>query len=164
MPKRKIYVASSWKNEQYPQVVERLRAEGHEVFDWRNPRPDYHGFHWSEIDPNWRDWSPDQYASHLNHPIASRGFHSDLNGMKQCDTCVLLLPSGRSAHLEAGWFIGQGRDTFILLTEPQEPELMYRLATGLYTKFEVLLHRLSPEWDSWWAATTKAALAEDVVR
>ena len=35
--KRKIYVASSWRNEYYPEVVEKLREAGHEVYDFRNP-------------------------------------------------------------------------------------------------------------------------------
>jgi hypothetical protein len=38
-------------------------------------------------------------------------------------------PCGRSAHLEAGWAIGQGKPTAILLHEDKfEPELMYRMA------------------------------------
>ena len=35
--KRKIYVASSWRNEYYPEVVAKLREAGHEVYDFRNP-------------------------------------------------------------------------------------------------------------------------------
>ena len=35
--KRKIYVASSWRNEYYPEVVEKLREAGHEMYDFRNP-------------------------------------------------------------------------------------------------------------------------------
>ena len=33
----KIYVASSWRNERHPGVVELLRIAGHEVYDFRNP-------------------------------------------------------------------------------------------------------------------------------
>ena len=32
----KIYVASSWRNVFYPDVVQRLRDAGHEVYDFRN--------------------------------------------------------------------------------------------------------------------------------
>ena len=35
--KRKIYVASSWRNEYYHEVVEKLREAGHEMYDFRNP-------------------------------------------------------------------------------------------------------------------------------
>lgn len=37
MDQRKIYVASSWRNSYYPDVVNKLRATGHDVYDFRNP-------------------------------------------------------------------------------------------------------------------------------
>ena len=33
---RKIYVASSWRNTFYPEVVARLREAGHDVYDFRS--------------------------------------------------------------------------------------------------------------------------------
>ena len=42
--KHKIYVASSWRNEYYPEVVEKLREAGHEVYDFRNPPSGDPGF------------------------------------------------------------------------------------------------------------------------
>lgn len=47
--------------------------------------------------------------------------------MKSCDACLLVLPCGRSAHAEAGWFAGAGKPVVARLPEPQEPELMYKL-------------------------------------
>ena len=41
----KIYVASSWRNQHYPEVVRRLREAGHEVYDFRNPPHGGAGFH-----------------------------------------------------------------------------------------------------------------------
>ena len=35
-----IYVASSWRNTYYPEVVQALRDAGHEVYDFRNPPTD----------------------------------------------------------------------------------------------------------------------------
>lgn len=52
---KKIYVASSWRNDIQPQVVETLRKEGFEVYDFKNPEPGNNGFHWSEIDPDWKN-------------------------------------------------------------------------------------------------------------
>ncbi len=49
-----IYVASSWKNQYYPEVVARLREAGHEVYDFRNPPHDGNGFRWTDIDENAR--------------------------------------------------------------------------------------------------------------
>ena len=47
--------------------------------------------------------------------------------MEWADAFVLLMPCGRSAHLEAGWAIGAGKPTAILLSAG-EPELMYKMA------------------------------------
>ena len=41
----KIYLASSWKNTDQPDLVEALRNAGHDVYDFRNPTPDDAGFH-----------------------------------------------------------------------------------------------------------------------
>lgn len=121
----KIYVASSWRNTYYPEVVARLRKEGHEVYDFRNPKPGDNGFKWSQIDPLWQSWTPADYREALKHPLAQAGFQSDFGAMKWCDDLCLVLPSGRSAHIEAGWAIGQGKGVSIYLPEPVEPELMY---------------------------------------
>lgn len=32
-----IYVASSWRNQYFPDVVKKLHEFGHEVYDFRNP-------------------------------------------------------------------------------------------------------------------------------
>lgn len=121
----KIYVASSWRNQIQPSVVAALRNDGHKVYDFRNPVPGNDGFRWTEIDPNWLNWTPDQYRRALKHPIAMRGFRYDMESLSQCDACVLVLPSGRSASFEFGWAVGQGKHGAVLMVEPCEPELMY---------------------------------------
>lgn len=140
---RKIYVASSWRNTYQPRVVADLRAVGHEVYDFRHPHGEgSHGFHWSEIDRAYHAWTPDQYRTALDTQIANDGYANDWNAMQWADTGVLLLPSGRSAHLEAGYFAGAGKDLYILLTDPMEPELMYKMATDICLGVHELIGRL----------------------
>lgn len=140
----RIYVASSWRNPQQPAVVEALRGAGHEVYDFRNPFNGMPGFSWSEIDPEWQAWSAVEYRRLLTtHPIAARGFVSDLRGMQWADTCVLLLPCGRSAHLEAGWFCGQGKRCLILTQDGEEPELMQLLATDICISLDEVILKLA---------------------
>ena len=64
----KIYVASSWRNQYYTEVVEKLRAAGHEVYDSHNPPQGTSGFHWSDVDPNYLQWSVDQYCEGMKSP------------------------------------------------------------------------------------------------
>ena len=93
----RIYLASSWRNPYQPNAVTMLRAAGHEVYDFRNPPNGVKGFAWSEIDPDWMGWKAAQYRDLLTtHAIASRGYLNDFRGMEWADTCVLLLPCGRS--------------------------------------------------------------------
>ena len=52
-----IYVASSWRNQYYPEVVKRLREEGHQVYDFRDPPHGGTGFHWTDVDENAHNWA-----------------------------------------------------------------------------------------------------------
>ena len=74
-------------------------------------------------------WDLKRYKTLLTTTAeASHGFTADMRGLKWCDTCLLVLPCGRSAHLEAGWAAGAGKRLLIYLPEPIEPDLMYLLA------------------------------------
>lgn len=121
-----IYVASSWRNALQPAVVAALRCCRNEVYDFRHPSPGNQGFSWSEIDPAWKDWTPDEYRRALEHDIAVKGHGFDLRALEWCHACVLVLPSGRSASWELGYAMGQGKRAVVAMFEPCEPELMYR--------------------------------------
>ena len=122
--------------------MQQLRVAGHEVYDFRNPAPGNVGFHWSAIDPEWQQWTPAQYRAALDHPIAQAGFQCDFAAMQWCDTGVLLLPGGNSAHQEAGWISGSGRELYVLLA-PGEPELMRKLATAICLDIDELIEAMS---------------------
>lgn len=149
---RKIYLASSWRNERQPTMVRLLRDAGHEVYDFRNPAPDDHGFSWREIDEDWRCWTAEQVIAAYEHPAALRGLALDLGGMRWADTFVMLKPCGRSAALELGWAIGTGKPSAVFMVDGQEPELMVRLADKLVTTVGGLLA---------WLAALAPALAID---
>jgi len=135
----KIYVASSWRNTHYTEVVRRLKEAGHEVYDFRNPPHGGNGFRWTDIDPGAPDWSFDQYAEGLHHPLAERQFKADLDALLWADTCVLVLPCGRSAHTEAGWMAGAGRKVIAYMPEMMEPELMYKLFDAVCDDIDAVL-------------------------
>lgn len=142
----KIYVASSWRCEQYPAVVRALRDDEHEVYDFRNP-PGGTGFSWQQVDAENAKTIPAYFAA-IDTDIAKAGFASDKKHLDDCDALVLVLPSGRSAHLEAGYAAGQGKRVYVLLHEDRfEPELMYLLCDGISDDIEVIREMLrSPTW------------------
>lgn len=129
MNKRKIYVASSWRNIYQASVVGLLREEGHEVYDFKEPVEGEKGFGWHEIDPNWQYMAPEQFKKALQHPIAQHGYKRDRDAVNWCDTGVLVLPCGMSAHTEIGRIDGQGKPVAIYMPELREPELMYNFFT-----------------------------------
>ena len=121
----KVYVAASWRTPQQPEVVQAIRDAGHDVYDFR-----HEGFGWKELDPNWEQWDLATYLKHLHTSArALEGFTRDMDALSAADACVLVLPSGRSAHLEFGYAIGRGKLTIVLFLEtPVVPDLMYLAA------------------------------------
>lgn len=136
----KIYVASSWRNTIQPEIVQILREYGHEVYDFKNPAPNNKGFAWSDIDTNWQDWDAKSYREALKHPIAIAGYANDINALRSCDVCVLVLPSGRSASWEFGYAMGQNKRGVVVQFDAIEPELMYseaEIVTNIDELFEI---------------------------
>jgi len=134
-----VYVASSWRNPIQPQVIDALHAAQINCYDFKNPEGGT-GFSWKEVKSGstpgvagkGSDWeSVDDYLAMVNHPRAIEGYAADFAAMERADTFVLVLPCGKSAHLELGWAVGDGKRTAILLEDPVEPELMYRMVDHL---------------------------------
>lgn len=141
----KLYIASSWRNPYYPEVVKRLRDSGFEVYDFRNP-PVGHGFKWSMVSEDYMEWTPAEYREQLQtNPLAHQQFANDIEAMRSCDACVLVLPCGCSAHTEAGWFAGSGKKVVAYLPEKVEPELRYGLFTAVTTSIEETVAALKAE-------------------
>lgn len=138
----RIYLASSWRNVDQPRVVAALREAGHDVYDFRNP-PGGTGFAWEQIDARWREWSPAEFVAALDHPLARAGFASDFAAMAWADTCVLLLPSGPSAAIEAGWCKGSGRRLVVCALGLREPDLMYVMADAIVLSVDELLRAVA---------------------
>lgn len=154
-PPQYVYVASSWRNGIQPTVVEALRSHGVACYDFRDPDGDGRGgFSWRDVRDEPRTAVPakgddlvpvDEYLRMVHHPVATAGYDRDYAAMDRADTFVLVLPCGRSAHLELGWAVGAGKRTAILLEDPAEPELMYRMVDHLATTMDDLLAWLGIE-------------------
>jgi hypothetical protein len=139
----KIYVASSWRNEFQQDVVAKLRALGHEVYDFRGGGDGWSaaegegGFSWSSIDPNWKNWTAEEYIKALSHPLATEGFNRDMNALRRCDACIFVMPCGPSASMEMGWAAGAGKLTAAYCPAIREPDLMLKMAG-----------HITDQWDS----------------
>lgn len=134
----KIYVASSWRNPFHHNIVVALRDHGHKVFDYRDTP---YSFRWDEVGLS-SPCTVAEYRRALMHPRSTQAFLSDFKGMQWADTGLLVLPSGRSAHIEIGWMAGAGKRTIIMTQDNEEPELMALCCDHVVTDFEELLQVL----------------------
>lgn len=134
----KIYVATSWRNGWQPGVVEKLREDGHEVYDFRGEE----GFSWREVDPDWIKWTPQQYIRGLRHPCAERGFKRDMDALVTCEALVFVMPCGPSASMEMGWAKGSGRLVYAYVPDLREPDLMIKMADLVTDNLDEIRERL----------------------
>ena len=149
MKSRKIYMASSWKMCPSVRVIaEALRNDGHQVFDFTDAdnRPDGLGhFVFNASDWAGKPLSEIDWLEFLQYEATHRAFQSDRGGLDWADTLILVLPCGRSAHMEAGYAVGKGKDVFIIGELPKgEFDVMHLFARGHYRREEInrLMDRL----------------------
>jgi hypothetical protein len=134
----RIYVASSWRNHFQPDVVKALRADGHDVYDfketgdgWGNGGDGPAGFAWQECahpGTDWKQWTIAEYIEALNHPRAVEGYRRDMDALEASDVCVMVMPCGPSASMEMGWACGAGKLVAVYVAGIREPDLMVKMA------------------------------------
>ena len=66
MAKLKIYLASSWQNKEYEQVLNALRLEGYETYDFKHPEnKELSSFDWEKLDKKCNGWSCSDFKKAL---------------------------------------------------------------------------------------------------
>lgn len=126
---RNIYLIGSLRDKNVPVLAKTLREAGHTVFDdWYAAGP--------EADDYWRDYEKQRgrsYNEALQGYAANHVFEFDKKHLIQADTVILLMPCGRSGHIELGWAIGQGAKGYVLYPEtPERYDVMYRFTNGVF--------------------------------
>lgn len=127
------------RNPAVPEIAKTLRNVGYEVFDdWYSPG--------ANTDEEWQRYERQRGRSFLE---AMKGYHAkhvfefDKAHLDRASAVILALPAGKSAHLELGYVIGQGKPGFICMPgEPERYDIMYGFATGIYTNMEDLVRGL----------------------
>ena len=133
----KIYLIGSLRNPAIPKIGQRLRDEtGYEIFDdWYSAGPD--------ADDNLRDYERARghtYREILDGHAAKNIFNFDRYHLQTSDAAVLVLPCGKSAHLEGGWMLGQGKPLAVLaMNEPERVEVMHQFTDFVALDIEELI-------------------------
>jgi hypothetical protein len=136
----KIYLIGSLKNPKIPFFGNRLRELGFDTFDeWFGAG--------KQADTTWRLYETARgrsYEEALYSYAATNIFQFDLRHMKEADIAVLMLPAGRSGHLEFGYMVGQGKLGYVLFDGlPARWDVMFQFATKVYFHQDALLRELS---------------------
>ena len=143
----KLYIIGSLRNPEVPKVAEFCRQfPGIDVFDdWYAAGP--------TADDSWKEYEVARgrdYQQALDGHVAKHVFAFDKKHLDEADAVLMVLPAGKSGHLEFGYAIGQGKLGWILLqdnyaTDADRWDVMYQFATKVVSCEEELSWELK-DW------------------
>ena len=137
--KEVVYIIGSLRLPTVRLLATRLRREGFDVFDdWHAAGP--------AADDIWQTYEQERnhsYIEALNGYHAREVFDFDYRHLSRADLGVMIMPAGKSCHLELGYLLGRGKRGYILLDkEPERWDIMYRFATGVFLEEDALISEL----------------------
>ena len=123
-PKR-IYLIGSLRNAKVAELGNLLRKEGFDIFDdWHAAGP--------EADDFWQKYEiakGNNFRQALAGAAAQNVFAFDKRNLDASDAVVMVMPAGKSGHLELGYMAGKGKKTCIFMNgEPERFDVMYLFA------------------------------------
>lgn len=124
-----IYLIGSLRNPKIPLLAKELRTYGYDVFDdWFAPGP--------EADDYWQEYETSRgrsYREALQGYAARHIFDFDKSHLLRADVGLLVVPAGKSCHLELGYLVGRGVPGYILFEkEPERWDVMYCFANDVF--------------------------------
>lgn len=138
---RVIYIIGSLRNNNVPVIANKLREvnKDWEIFDsWFAP-----GRH---ADDFLRDYCKGKgltYKETLKDWAATHIFAFDKKHISRSTDVVMVMPAGKSGHLELGWALGKGKRGYVLFNEtPKRVDIMYQFATDIFFDFQELVTEL----------------------
>lgn len=137
-----IYLIGALKNRENMYAVEaELKKAGFEVFlDWLAPG--------EEADDKWKEYAQARGLTHkeaLRSYAATHIFEFDKFHLDRADAAVMVMPCGKSGHLELGYTIGKGKPGYILFPDGELEDrwdVMHLFATGIAFSMEELVEML----------------------
>lgn len=130
------------KNKEVPLIANLIEEElGIEAFcDWHSPGPD--------ADEYWRDYEALRgrtFKQAFNGYHARNVFEFDKYHLDRTDGVLMVMPGGKSAHLELGYVVGCGKPAWILFNEvPERFDVMLRFANDIFMSKEEMIEGIKP--------------------
>jgi hypothetical protein len=137
--KKCIYLMGSLANPNIPFIGNKIRKLGFEAIDdWWSPGPlaDSYLKHYAKIRKlNYKQTLETYAAKHI--------FNFDKGLIDKADIGILIMPAGKSAHLELGYLIGTGKPGYVLFDgEPSKIDIMYNFCTDIFFDYAGLVKEL----------------------
>jgi hypothetical protein len=142
--KYQYFIASRWRNKDAVlDLTRKLEARGRTVYNFiEADGRDY------ELKNKDQSHDPEKFMKDFESisnwqesKAVKEIFDIDMNALKDSETIIVLLPAGKSAHIEAGVSFGMGKKT-ILIGEQKETESLYLIFDEMYPTVEEFLNSI----------------------
>lgn len=130
-----FFVSGRWRNrDSVLDLTHRIRDKGYSVYCFLEAS---HSIARVHNDPE-EDMQNFEKLDWRNDPYVREVFKNDMEGERNSKTFVMLLPVGKSCHIEAGVAYGLGKQC-ILIGEQKEAESLYLIFTKQFDTVEDFL-------------------------
>ncbi|HCU70389.1 MAG TPA: hypothetical protein DIC35_01380 [Candidatus Moranbacteria bacterium] len=119
-------------------LVQELRKRGKTCYNFADNAPDPNN---PNGDPEDQMKALESVKDFYNDDHHKYLFRSDLDGLKNAETAIMLLPAGNAVHIEAGIAYGLGKK-LILIGEAEKPETLYQIFKERYRTMEEFLETI----------------------
>lgn len=142
--KYSYFIASRWRNkEAVLDLTKKIRKKGKTVYCFiEGDGTDY------ELKDLEGKHTPEEFMAKFESipdwttdPAVKEIFAVDMNALRESEALILLLPAGKSAHMEAGAAYGMGKKC-IVIGEQKETESLYLIFSEFYQSIDDFVHRL----------------------
>jgi hypothetical protein len=133
-----FFVSGRWRNKaNVLDLTYKIRSKGYKVYCFLEAEHSKERFN---NDPE-EDMKNFEKLDWHNDPYVKNIFHNDMEAEKQSKIFVMLLPAGKSCHIEAGAAYGMGKQC-ILIGEQKEAESLYLIFNDTYSSIEEFLNTI----------------------
>lgn len=140
--KYEFFIASRWRNKnEVLALAKQIREKGKVVYTFIEGDGEKYTLKNSE-----GTMHPEEFMKHFEKhdqqdPAIREVFEVDLHALENSEKLILLLPAGKSAHIEAGIAYGMKKPC-ILIGEQKEAESSYCIFNETYTTPDAFLETL----------------------
>ena len=133
------FIASRWRNRDNVRLLsKKLREKDFSVYCFIDEEQSLND---PNEDPEEEMKKFETIVDWRNNPAVKAMFDGDMNALRDSETLIMLLPAGKSAHMEAGAAYGMGKKC-IIVGEQKETESLYFIFNEWHPTIEELLNHI----------------------